>query len=378
MVGTLADQHQAVRAGLTATTAEYLRRLWSRTDPQNIARSWNSRVHDAAGFVSEMQLASAVDAEQYMTANLLARERLPDGPRLNPSGFAGYSYPAGRQSTAIPLEYALMGPAFTALQSIGKGASTERGMAMGLNSLVTHGATAVEDAGRAADSVVVNTEKQITGYVRQVEAGACSDCAILAGRRYARNEGFDRHPNCLCTHVPLIEGESAPELQDPYDVFNSMSQDEQDARWGPESAQAIRDGGDIFQVTNAKRGRSVDKMTTAEGTALRRGRPRGFAGQQMQREGLLTRDGGNVRWKTGRMTPEAIYKHADNQDQVQQLLRKNGYITGPQDGRGNLSPVQSGWAGPAQGYWRSAGPGATLQDAMREERLGNYTWNPNT
>lgn len=348
-----------------------------RTDPEDIARSWNDQVHNAAGFVSEMQVASAVDAEQYMSANMLARRTVPDGPRLNPAGFAGYSYPMGRQTAAIPLEYALMGPAFTALRSIGNGASTERGMAMGLNSLVTHGATAVEDAGKAADSVVVNTERQLTGFVRQVDADPCAECSILAGKRYARNEGFERHPNCLCVHVPIVDGE-APQIQDPYDVFGSMTEEEQDARWGSDSAQAIRDGADIFQVTNAKRGRGPSRMTTSEGTALRRGRPRGFAGQQMAREGLLTTTGEGVRWKTGRLTPEAIYKYADDPSQVQQLLRTNGYLTGPQDGRGNLRPVISGWDGPARGYWRSAGAGATLEDAMRMERLGAYTWNPNT
>lgn len=389
MPDTLADQHQAIRAGFAAITSEQLIRMWGSIDPQNIARSWNAQVHDAADFVSEMQVAAAFDAEQYMDAQLLSRGHIPDGPRLEPKGFAGRSYPMGNQTAAIPLEYALMTPAFTALQSIKQGASSARGMATGLNTLVSHGATAVEDAGKAADGVALNTKSQVTGYVRKVDADPCADCSILAGRRYARNSGFARHPNCLCTHDPIMRDEKHPGIQDPYDVFGSMTTEQQDSRWGPDSAQAIRDGGDIYQVTNARRGRSADRLTTSEGTAMSRGRPRGFAGKQMERSGLRGTDSqGRGTWTTGRLTPEAIYKNAnhipagaDRDRVVQEQLNRYGYITGPQDGepgRTNLQPSLSGWNGPSQGYWRSAGAGATYEDALREELLGNYTWNPNT
>jgi len=40
----------------------------------------------------------------------------------------------------------------------------------------------------------------------RITCGACSRCAILAGRFYAFNAGFQRHRHCGCQHVPSGRG----------------------------------------------------------------------------------------------------------------------------------------------------------------------------
>ena len=39
--------------------------------------------------------------------------------------------------------------------------------------------------------------RPVGGYVRMVQAGACSRCVVLAGKWYRKNQGFQRHPGCF-------------------------------------------------------------------------------------------------------------------------------------------------------------------------------------
>ncbi|WP_258933210.1 hypothetical protein [Nesterenkonia pannonica] len=208
-------------------------------------------------------------------------------------------------------------------------------------------ATAVADAGRQADGVAASTEEQITGYVREVEFEACARCSILAGRQYRTNEGFLRHPNCLCTHKPIISGQPAPVVQDPYEMFNELPEDQQDRLYTKAGAQAIRDGADIFQVVNSRRGMSETvsgSLVTTEGMSRSRGRYRGAAGRIMERN--------NVRG--ARMMPEEIYKRANgNQRLINQQLERYGYtLPGGQQGEGVIAPSRSGWYGDPAGERR--------------------------
>src|SRR5699024_3123647 len=99
---------------------------------------------------------------------------------------------------------------------------------------------------------------QVTGYVRMINPPSCDRCAILAGKRYLWNEGFLRHPNCDCIHIPASENVAGDFRTDPYEYFKSLSESEQDRIFGKANAEAIRDGADIFQVTNTRmRGMSV-------------------------------------------------------------------------------------------------------------------------
>jgi hypothetical protein len=83
---------------------------------------------------------------------------------------------------------------------------------------------------------------------------------------------------------------------DPYAAFHALSEEEQDARFGKADAQAIRDGADIYQVVNTRQ----------------RERPAGMP--------------------SGRMTLDDIYAEAgSDRARAVQLMRREGYIVGPQE-----------------------------------------------
>lgn len=317
----LADQHLATRTYLALSASRLLTRHWRQVDHNDILRSWRAQVSGAANEITQLQVQSARSAEQYMTAALTDVGRTRQGPQINPAGFAGFTYPLGGQHHPMQLATALQSPAYKTLGYIQHGIPLERALAGGLDNLIMHGSTAVADAGRQADGVAGVTEPQVTGYIRQTEPGACSRCLILSGRIYRTNDGFQRHPNCLCEHVPWLSGESAPAVADPYEAFEAMSREEQDRRFGAGSAQAIRDGADIFQVVNAERGMS----TTAHGSRITtEGMARGHARRTLGTGEL-------------RMMPEEIYRRlshipaGEHYDRlVTEFLTKHGYLVGPQ------------------------------------------------
>lgn len=369
---TLADRHRQAQQMLTLQASNHLVRLWQNVDPSDIVRSWQAEVPYAAQAISGLQVQAARDAEQYMATALADAGSGPRGPRVRHAGFAGFAYPLAAQRQAMPLGFALQSPAYKTLNFIGKGVAPERAMASGLDMLIKHGTTAVADAGRQADGVIVATEPQVTGYVRRVEPTACSRCIILAGRRYARSAGFDRHPLCMCEHDPIVLGGVMPEIQDPYEAFFAMTEEEQNHRWGEANAQAIRDGADIFQVTNARRGMyttAQGQRFTTEGVGRTRGGRRlGNAGHAMDQAG----------YQGARLLPEQIYENArrygGGRERILEDLRGYGYITGDRDPMGALNPQMSGWYGPAAGYQRRA---MTYDQALENELLGRYSWNPN-
>jgi hypothetical protein len=170
--------------------------------------------------------------------------------------------------------------------------------------MVTH--TTVADSGRAAAGVDTATRKNV-GYVRMLNPPSCSRCSILAGRFYRWNNGFNRHPKCDCVHVQTTATAAAETeglIHDPYEYFSGLSAAEQDRTYGKAEAQAIRDGSDIFQVVNARRGVKPGGLVTTEGTSKR----------------------GNFGRNGPRLTPEAIYQKGLSRDETLRELERYGYI----------------------------------------------------
>ena len=118
----------------------------------------------------------------------------------------------------------------------------------------------------------------------------------------------------------------------PTDIFASMSAAEQDRAFGKAGAQAIRDGSDIGQVVNARRGVSTTVLPgghrityTTEGTTKR-----GLAGRRM---GDFTKQAGSRyrRTRSVRLMPESIYAEAARQgwdrSEIVRQLERFGFIT---------------------------------------------------
>jgi hypothetical protein len=280
---------------------------------------------------------------------------------------------SGVASDGRPLETLLMGPVIATKQAIAHGATIPRAMATGQARLEMTLRTQVADAGRVADGVAIAARPDI-GYVRMlIPPGDCSRCVVLTGKVYRYNVGFERHPNCNCIHVPARGEEAALSeglVSDPKAFFDSLPESEQDKTFTKAGAQAIRDGADMNQVVNARRGANGmapagARITKAEKLAIQGGRAklrattvfgqevfitsegttkRGLAGKRLidqggrlrvENAGTVTRNSkdGTVqrtvrrnRVQTPRLMPESIYQLAETREEAVRLLQRFGYI----------------------------------------------------
>ncbi|HEY9354197.1 MAG TPA: hypothetical protein VIP28_13135 [Nocardioides sp.] len=326
-------------AGITVAAA---RRSWRKMDP---ARSWEQQYQEEGGIGAELallagaaQVAAATESDSYM-ADIL--NELAFGPPtqrgvINIPGFVGV------MGDGRPVETLLKQTVVTAGESFNEARAAAPVQARSID-LDRASVDALEEAerfldkimhevvaetARAAESAAMVQREWVEGWVRMVNPPACSRCIILAGRFYLWNEGFDRHVNCDCDHIPASEAIAGDLTLDPDAYFESLSPEEQDQRFGKAGAQALRDGADMAQVVNARRGMQKaqvfgrDALITTEGTT-RRGRANQALNTRRRNTGG-TRTGGAA---PIRLMPESIYDQAKDRGDAIRLLKLHGFIT---------------------------------------------------
>lgn len=210
-----------------------------------------------------------------------------------------------------PVESLLYGAVVQSKIAVGSGRTAFQALADAGQWLSMAMGTALSDTGRAAESLHSGV-RPVTGYVRMLNPPSCARCAILAGNFYRKNQGFLRHPRCDCRHIPSSESMAGERTVNTRAYFESLNVVEQNRIFTSAGADAIREGADINQVVNARRGMSLaqdGRRITTEGTGRR-----GIAS--------TARTG-----RTGaRLMPETIAAVAKNRDEYMSLLRLNGYI----------------------------------------------------
>ncbi len=305
-----AHDAEARRLALAALAAG--RAAWRSVSLADISGTWERSLDRLLATMTVLQSQAATAGGAY-TADALAAQGDYEAPRafVDPEGFAGTA-PDGRELG--PLLYS---PATKVKAYIDRGVEPAQALRMGRNHLDVIARTVVADTARAAASVDIATRPNV-GYTRMLVPPSCGRCAVLAGRFYRWNQGFQRHPRCDCKHIPSRESVAEDLTTDPYEYFKSLSATEQDKLFGKGEAQAIRDGADVYQVVNAARGTSYAGIS-ADGT--RRGQTRGST----TTEGT-SRRGAYGRGKPPRLTPEAIYSRAGSREEALGLLERNGYI----------------------------------------------------
>jgi hypothetical protein len=204
---------------------------------------------------------------------------------VNAAAFAGWT----REGAAV--DDVLHGAIVVAKQAIADGHTPHGALILGGRSLNRVIPTVIADADRGAVQVSITSTPSIGGYVRMLNGPSCKRCMVLAGRWYAWNEGFQRHPRCDCRHIPASEDRAGDWQTDPYAAFRALSRAEQDQIFGKSQARAIRDGADIFRVVNTRALR--DESPSAD-------RPR--------------------------MTVDEIYRAAGTRTRAMRLLADQGYI----------------------------------------------------
>lgn len=292
-VADVAFRHAAAQSGIARRAAVELARLWSEIEPSAIGASWRARLPRAQAILAAAQLAAAGLADGYVDRTLSAAAETSH--RVLPQGFAGIA------SDGRPLVTLLQQPVFTTLRQIAAGTPPASALTMGRFSLDMITRTQVADAGRVAVGAAITARPRAHGYVRLAVGKTCARCLILAGRRYAWNAGFQRHPRCDCRHVPVAEDAPGDVMTDPRAHFDALTEAEQDRLLGKAGAQAVREGADLARVVNARRG----IQTAADGR-------------------LYTTEAAGRR---PRLMPEQIYREAGaDRAEAVRLLRLHGYL----------------------------------------------------
>ena len=319
---------------------------WSSLSAAYLSESWDSVSPALERAVSRLQLDAATRGAGY-GGNTLADQGLYEAPEawVDPSSLAGVS------SRGASLGAALYSAIPHTKDLIAGGMPERVALSRGREVLQMSAAAQVADAGRTAAGLDTFARPRV-GYVRMLNPPSCSRCSVLAGRFYRNNEGFQRHPRCDCVHVPTTRTEAAESeglVHDPYAYFESLSEPAQDKTFGKAQAQAIRDGADLFQVVNARRGMSYAGVSS---DGSRRGQK---VVSDFTREGTTRRalwGGANPRGK--RLTPDAIYAQGLPRGATLDLLAKHGYLL-PQ---GQV----------AEGAIRGAGPVIPRSDLTAAEK----------
>lgn len=202
------------------------------------------------------QRAAAADGAGYCAAALAEQGmRPPVAGEVVPDALAGIA------SDGRPLESLLERPVAAVQGLLARDMPEGQALAIGRGRLDRIVTTQVADAGRVATGVGVAIRER-TGWVRLLSPPACARCVVLSDRRYPWEAGFSRHPLCQCISVPLSSvddpdwepSEGAVRPTDLKTYFESLPREEQERVFTKAGAEAIRDGADMSQVVNARRG----------------------------------------------------------------------------------------------------------------------------
>lgn len=310
------DHRREISAAVAA-----LQRAWRRMGPE-FDGSWDAGVGAQVERVLVTGQQRTIRRTRRYTPAVLAET----GQTRALDPFVGYdpSPLVGVAGDGRPVDSLMYGAVTRSKSLIGGGATIPQALAGGGVFLMQAGGTVLADTARQTMSLELGT-RRVGGYVRMITPPSCSRCLVLAGQWYAANTGFERHPGCLCVHVPASEALSTDLRVDPHAYFETLSAEEQDRVFTKAGAEAIRHGADISQVVNARRGMTRSQSgrlirnerglyTTTEGMTRR-----GWAYQQQR----YYRTHGPVQ---ERLMPESIIEIAKNQDDYVRLLRLYGYM----------------------------------------------------
>lgn len=348
-----AENYYRQRA-IQVRTIEAAMRIWGSRPPKDFDAWFAKNVDRLVAIAISGQQAAVEGADEYVEDTLDALDvGTPALAEIDTEGLIGVA------SDGRPLDSLMYGAVITAKGQIGKAVEQQRPITSdvvaaawqsGLQALQLRMQTQVADANRVATGLSITSHRD-TGYVRMLNPPSCSRCAVLAGRFYRFSAGFDRHPGCDCKHIPASEDVAEDLTTDPRVYFDSLDAAMQDKIFTIAGAQAIRQGADIGQVVNARRGaHGLDTAAGLMGNAERHSvKRRAVYGQQLitTTEGVTKRGiaGKIIRARgrnpetTPRLMPEDIYEiSGGDRDDVLRLLRLNGYVldrSAPRTGAGS-------------------------------------------
>lgn len=327
MLPDAAAAHYAEQRGITAEVLGVAAEMWGSRPPPDFDVWFDRNLPMLMELVAAGQSRAMAGSGVYVADVLdeleisIAADAVPELGGL-----------VGVASDGRALDSLMYGAVITAKGGIAEGLSTAQAWGSGLTALLTRLQVQVADASRAATSLHITSRDKV-GYVRMLNPPSCSRCVVLAGKFYKYNVGFRRHPGCDCRHIPSSEDRAGDMTTDARAYFDSRSAVEQDRQFTVAGAQAIREGADISQVVNARRGMATaqvfgeDILKTSEGVSRR-----GVAYRAMSNAGYAQRSS-DVRGKryfqakAPRLMPESIMALATDRADALRLLKLYGYMT---------------------------------------------------
>lgn len=210
----VAEAYYVALSRLSRKAADRAQLLWRELDVRDLTGSWESLVGpQVVETVTAGQAAAAALADPYLSGVVAADGGDPaSGPRVRPGAFAGYAADGRSLDSLMHL------PVITTKQAIGAGLDDTEAMMRGLNQLLRIAASEVTTAGRTATGVGIAARRTIQGYIRVAAAPCCSRCAILSGKEFGWNAGFQRHPRLpmrLHPHARNAHRAQQPEARIP-------------------------------------------------------------------------------------------------------------------------------------------------------------------
>lgn len=375
MVPQAASSHYADQQARKIAALLLIRRLWSQL---RAGGNWSEQFTATVGprivaVLAESQLATARRADRYaadVINELDLGERATPG-LIRPEAFAGIAGDGRPVDGLVGVAVSVAGQAYNAAPAdTAPETSARLALETGGRWLEMAASTALADTMRAVTSTAITSRPWVTGYTRMLKPPSCSRCAILAGKFFLYNAGFDRHPRCDCVHIPANESVAGDLRVEPGTYFDSLPTARELAErypdltvkmrreaglisqedvFGQNGAQAIRDGADMGQVVNARRGMQVaghrgtgTRIITSEGATKRAWYGGGYAARKYGNEdwfnaaGYSARNvgqrgavGNYVERRTNRvrLMPEQIYRIAgDDRDEAIRLLKLYGFV----------------------------------------------------
>lgn len=355
------SQRREIQAALAAIDLE-----WARMRRGNdFDLAW-SRISVRVNRILRRAQTRLVDQALAYTPNVLEDtgqlESMLPLADIDPQGLVGMT------GAGMPVEYVTSYAPVRAKQAVETGADPLTALERAGDWLSLTSLTALSDTGRATEALGMYAH-ETDFYVRMLTPPSCGRCVILAGRRYRLNQGFRRHPECDCRHIPASEAVAGDLTVDPRAYFDSLDEAGQVKLAGSRAnAQAVRDGADIGQVVNAYRRGSG--LSLAQSPLVRKyGLKYTEAGSTdrswstQQQVGLGVRDAVRSNRVKPRLMPESIYSADLTRDQRLQMLRENGWILAPAARRTGRAALD------AQVRKRRADRAATRRRLRREEAL---------
>lgn len=344
MLPTASAEHYRAQRQIMIAVLALARRVWGTRPPASFDDWFDRHVEMLVAAVTAAQRQAVAGADGYV-ADVLDELGTP----VQPEARIATEPLVGIASDGRALDSLMYGAVITTKGAVGSGLSVEDAWDLGMKALLLRVQIQVADASRSAVGLGIIARPRV-GYVRMLNPPSCSRCAVLAGRFYGSNRAFLRHPGCDCRHIPSREDGAGDLRTDPRDYFDSLPEAMQEKLFTKAGAEAIRDGADMEQVVNARRGMSTAQTnaagwipkgqlarvdvygqqiaTTTEGVTRR-----GVAYAAMREAGYAKRQT-DVRSgrryfqaRAPRLMPEAIYEIAEDRADSLRLLRLYGYLT---------------------------------------------------